>query len=348
MTVRNSIPSSQTAEAGAPTLTIVVPCYNEEAVLPETARRLSDLLGKLEFQETISKGNVCFVDDGSADTTWQLIDGYSARDAHVRGIKLSRNFGHQSALLGGLLSVSGDLVISVDADLQDDLGAIEKMVAAHSAGADIVYGVRRRRVTDTRFKRISAEMYYSVLRRMGVNLMHNHADYRLLSRRVVEVLRQYEERNIFLRGLIPQLGFSAAVVYYDRCERFAGVSKYPLSKMLGLAVEGITSFSDVPLKIITVLGLFISAASFATALWALWVRISNPDAVPGWASTVIPMYMLGGVQLLCMGVIGQYLVKIYYETKHRPRFIVEKTTAIPAGNPIDSSAAPFALQDVRS
>lgn len=309
-----------------PTLSIVVPCYNEEAVLPEAARQLSALLDELESAGTIALGHISFVDDGSVDTTWQLIERLAAQSRRVAGIKLSRNFGHQRALLAGLLSAPGDLIISVDADLQDDLAAVQEMLAAHAAGAEIVYGVRRERGTDTWFKRVTAETYYSGLSKMGVQLVFNHADYRLLTRRVVEVLRTYEERNIFLRGLIPQLGFNSALVYYDRRERFAGVSKYPLSKMIALAVEGITSFSDVPLKIITALGLLISIGSFGMAAWALWIRVTHPEAVPGWASTVIPMYMLGGVQLLCMGVIGQYLVKIYFETKYRPRFIIESTT----------------------
>ena len=312
--------------AGLPTVSIVMPCYNEEAVLPETARQVSALLDHLESAGSLAEGYISFVDDGSDDTTWELIEKLAAQNPRVSGIKLSRNFGHQRALLAGLLSVRGDVVISIDADLQDDLGAIRDMLAAYTAGAEIVYGVRRERDADTWFKRLTAETYYSLLRKMGVELVFNHADYRLLTRRVVEVLRTYEERNIFLRGLIPQLGFNTAVVYYDRRERFAGISKYPLSKMIALALEGITSFSDIPLKIITVLGLLISAGSFGMAAWALWTRITNPSAVPGWASTVIPMYMLGGVQLLCMGVIGQYLVKIYYETKFRPRFIVERTT----------------------
>ena len=202
--------------------------------------------------------------------------------------------------------------------------AIKDMLAAHAEGAEIVYGVRRHRQTDTWFKRLSAEAYYSVLRAIGVQLIFNHADYRLLGRRAIEALRSYNETNLFLRGVIPQLGFRSALVYYDRRERFAGVSKYPFSKMVALAIEGITSFSDVPLKLITILGLLISLASFGLAIWALWVRITNPAAVPGWASIVIPLYMLGGIQLLCMGVIGQYVVKIYAETKSRPRFIIEK------------------------
>lgn len=306
------------------TLSIVIPCFNEEEVLPEAARRLDALLSELEASGSIADGRVYFVDDGSTDSTWRLIDQFAAANPRMHGIKLSRNCGHQRALLAGLLHAPGDAVVSVDADLQDDLETIKDMLAARKAGAEIVYGVRRHRPSDTWFKRSSAEMYYSVLRAIGVQLIFNHADYRLLGRRAIEALRSYNETNLFLRGVIPQLGFSSAFVYYDRQERFAGVSKYPFSKMVALAIEGITSFSDVPLKLITILGLLISLASFGLAIWALWVRITNPAAVPGWASIVIPLYMLGGVQLLCMGVIGQYVVKIYAETKSRPRFIIEK------------------------
>ncbi len=304
----------------------MVPCYNEEAILPEAARRFNDLLNELVSIGSIAEGFLSFVDDGSEDNTWQIITSLAAENSRIRGIKLSRNRGHQIALLAGLLNTHGDLIISIDADLQDDLAAVKDMLAAHAAGAEIVYAARRQRQTDTRFKRITAEGYYSLLRIMGVQLIFNHADYRLLTRRVVEELRGYKETNVFLRGLIPQLGFNSAVVYYDRQKRLAGESKYSLSKMLALAVEGITSFSDIPLKVITVLGLLISFLSFCMAAWALWIRVTNPAAVPGWASIVIPVYMLGGVQLLSMGVIGQYLVKIYFETKSRPRFIIEKTT----------------------
>lgn len=305
-------------------LSIVVPCFNEEEVLPETARRLDALLNDLAASGSITEGRVYFIDDGSTDRTWDLIDQFAVSNPRIHGIKLSRNCGHQRALLAGLLRAPGDVVVSVDADLQDDLEAIKDMLAAHAQGAEIVYGVRRHRQTDTWFKRVSAEAYYSVLRAIGVQLIFNHADYRLLGRRAIEALRSYNETNLFLRGVIPQLGFRSALVYYDRRERFAGVSKYPFSKMVALAIEGITSFSDVPLKFITILGLLISLASFGLAIWALWVRITNPAAVPGWASIVIPLYMLGGIQLLCMGVIGQYVVKIYAETKSRPRFIIEK------------------------
>lgn len=306
-------------------LSIAIPCYNEEEVLPETASRLSSLLSELTENNLIRETSIYFIDDGSTDRTWALIEDLAARDTRVHGIKLSRNYGHQSALLAGLMHAPGDAVISIDADLQDDISAIKQMLDAYFSGAEIVYGIRSERTSDTFFKRGTAEGYYRLLQAMGVRLVFNHADYRLLSRRVLEALRSYKETNLFLRGLIPQLGFNSATVYYNRRERFAGESKYPFSKMLALAVEGITSFSAIPLKLITLLGMLISLVSFGLALWALGVKIWNPEAVPGWASIVIPLYFLGGIQLLCMGVIGQYLAKVYSETKGRPRFIIEKT-----------------------
>jgi len=307
-----------------PRLALIVPCYNEQDAFPEALRRLGDVLDELRAAHTIEDGFLYFIDDGSDDHTWQLISSAAAGDSRIRGIKLSRNYGHQKALLAGLLHADGDALISVDADLQDDLAAVKEMLLAFARGAEIVYGVRRSRRMDARAKRLTAEGYYSFLRVIGVQLVFNHADYRLMSRRVVEALREFKEANVFLRGLIPQLGFPSALVYYDRRERVAGKSKYTVSKMLSLAIEGVLSFSDVPLRIITILGLVISLASFGMALWALWIRIFNPAAVPGWASIVIPLYMLGGVQLLCTGVLGQYLAKIYSESKARPRFIIEK------------------------
>lgn len=313
------VPSSQTRN-----LAIAVPCYNEEEALAETASSLCVLIDQLVQSNLIEKAAVYFIDDGSTDGTWDLIEKFASADDRIHGLKLSRNYGHQAALLAGLLNVPGDAVISIDADLQDELSAIKDMLLAHSAGAEIVYGVRRKRAADTAFKRSTALGYYRLLQAMGVRLIFNHADYRLLSRRVIEVLRNYEETNVFLRGLIPQLGFNSATVYYDRQERRAGKSKYPLSRMMGLAIEGITSFTEIPLKLITILGILISFGSFGLAFWALCVRILNPAAVPGWASIVIPLYMLGGIQMLCMGVLGQYLAKVYAETKRRPRFIIER------------------------
>lgn len=306
-------------------LTIVVPCHNEEPVLPETARRLNAALDPLVTKGLIVNPKLFFVDDGSTDNTWPAIETLAAQDPRIHGLKLSRNFGQQNAILAGLLTVPGDILISIDADLQDDVNALEEMVRACSAGAEVVYGIRGDRTTDGFFKRTTAEAYYRLLRAMGVKLVFNHADFRLLSRRVVEQLRHCNESNLLLRGLIPQLGFRSASVYYNRQLRFAGKTKYSLTRMLSLAISGITSFTEVPLKIITVLGLIVSFFSFALGLWALFARLFLSTVVPGWASIVIPMYMLGGIQLLSLGVIGQYLAKIYSETKGRPRFIVEKS-----------------------
>lgn len=310
----------------APTLSIVVPCFNEDAVLPASAAVLCELVEELVREGLVrSDSRVHFVDDGSTDSTWALIESLVASGRPCGGIKLSRNHGHQHALLAGLLTVSGDAVISVDADLQDDPRAIRAMIEAYIAGAEIVYGVRQGRQVDSWFKRTTALGYYRLAAWMGVRLIYNHADYRLLSRTAVEALRGFGEANLFLRGLIPQLGFNTSVVYYDRGQRAAGESKYPLRRMLALAADGITSFSAAPLRLITVLGTVVAFGSFATAIWALWVRTFNPSAMPGWASTVIPMYFLGGIQLLCTGIIGQYLAKVYIETKQRPKYIIERT-----------------------
>jgi polyisoprenyl-phosphate glycosyltransferase len=310
-------------------LSVVVPCYNEEDVLPETISQLVALLNNLAAQGEIGvDSEIVFVDDGSSDSTWEMISSAAEGQRGVRGIKLSRNQGHQTALIAGLWAAHGDAVITVDADLQDDLGAIEKMIAAHRAGADIVYGVRARRDTDTRFKRVSALAYYWLLHLLRVDVVFNHADYRLLSRRAVNALKLFGERNLFLRGIVRQLGFPSAFVYYDRAERFAGETKYPLGRMLSLAWQGVTSFSAAPLRAITASGLVISAGTFVVAGWALWTRLFTEGAVPGWASTVIPLYFLGGVQLLCIGIIGEYLAKIYMEVKGRPAFLVEAQVPI--------------------
>lgn len=307
-------------------LAIVIPCYNEEAVLPETSRRLTILLSELIAADSISQDSyVLFVDDGSRDATWSIIEKLAAENGCFRGLKLSRNRGHQTALVAGLFAAEGDAIVSVDADLQDDLQAIVQMVMAFKAGSDVVYGVRKRRETDTFFKRFTAEGYYRLLEKLGVEIVFNHADYRLLSCRAIDALRQFEERNLFLRGIIPQLGFPSSIVYYDRAERFAGESKYPLKKMLAFAWQGITSFSTAPLRAITGIGIMISLSSFLVAAWALWIRFFSDSAVPGWTSTVVPMYFLGGVQLLCIGIIGEYLAKIYVEVKRRPHYFIEKT-----------------------
>jgi glycosyltransferase involved in cell wall biosynthesis len=264
------------------------------------------------------------VDDGSKDRTWALIEVLAAEDQLFKGIKLSRNYGHQFAVLAGLLTVPGDAVISVDADLQDDLGAIELMLAEHAKGSEIVYGIRKRRDTDTFMKRATAEGYYKLLKWLGVEIVFNHADYRLMGRRALTALEAYGEVNVFLRGLIPQIGFPTSSVYYDRMERFAGESKYPMRKMLALAWNGVTSFSAAPLRFITGAGLVIALISMGLSVWALWIRLFG-QAVPGWASSVVPIYFLGGLQLFATGLIGEYMAKTYLESKRRPRFFIEKT-----------------------
>lgn len=307
-------------------VSIVVPCYNEVEVLPETNRRLLALLSKLAVSGVISDSSgLYYVDDGSGDGTWLLIESLAQADERVHGFKLSRNQGHQSALLAGLFSVEGDVMVSIDADLQDDVSVIEKMIHEHVGGAEVVYGVRDSRATDTAFKRNTALIYYGAMRRLGVDLVHNHADFRLLGRRAVEALRQYGEVNMFLRGVVPLIGYRSATVKYDRAERFAGVSKYPLRKMLAFALEGLTSLSVVPLRLITLLGFLVSGFSFAMILFIIYGTLVLRAAIPGWASSVVPIYFLGGIQLLSIGILGEYVAKIYMETKRRPRFFIEKS-----------------------
>ncbi len=311
---------TETSPMLTPVLTIVVPCYNEQEVLPETVRRLGLLLdGLIEAGLAAPGSHACFVDDGSRDGTWTLIQ--RARDTSdlFGGIRLSRNRGHQNALMAGLLAAGGDVIVSIDADLQDDLDAIGKMLRAAAAGTDIVYGVRSARRSDTVSKRLTAHLYYVLLRTLGVDIVFDHADFRLMTRRAVEALRQYDESNLFLRALIPQLGFKTGIVTYERAERFAGESKYPLGKMLALAIEGITSFSTRPLRMVTILGLAISTLAFFLTCWAVFAAIALHATIPGWASTVVPIYLISGVQLLCVGVIGEYVGKVYLETKRRPR-----------------------------
>lgn len=314
-------------------LCIVVPCYNEEAVLPETANRLQALLAELSSRGKISAdSHVLFVDDGSHDRSWVLIEALAQSSPVFRGLKLSRNRGHQNALMAGLKEAEGDAVISMDVDLQDDPGAIEAMLDAHLTGAEIVYGVRQLRAHDSVFKRLSAEAYYRLLARFGVEVVFNHADYRLLGRQALTALARFEESNLFLRGIIPLLGFPSSIVYYERSERFAGESKYPLAQMLALAWQGITSFSPTPLRFITALGLLVSLGSLGFTAWALWVWLFTSNAIPGWTSTVIPLYFLGGIQLLSVGILGEYVAKIYTETKRRPPFFIEKRAGFSASS----------------
>ena len=307
-------------------LSIVVPCYNEEEVLHETSRRLVALVHHLREQGKIADSSgIYFVDDGSHDRTWEIIEELARAHPEIHGIKLSRNQGHQRALLAGLETAPGDALISIDADLQDDVSVMEAMVDHYLDGCEVVYGVRERRDSDTPFKRWSAQTYYRLLHFLGVRIVYNHADYRLLSRRALECLREFREVNLFIRGIIPLLGFPSATVTYTRTSRFAGESKYPVRKMLALAIDGVTSFSAVPLRLITLTGLVVFLGSMGIAGWAFWVRIIGDTAVPGWASTVIPFYFLGGVQLFCIGVIGEYLAKIFEEVKGRPRYFIETT-----------------------
>lgn len=327
--MRNSIPS----------LGVVIPCFNEQEVLPETTARLVSLLQGMLAAGEIGEGSaIHYVDDGSRDQTWALIQDFSRQYPLVCGIKLSRNRGHQNALLCGLMTAPGDILISVDADLQDDLNAIPSMVRQYRDGSEIVYGVRRRRDSDTMFKRVTAEGYYKMLRLLKVAVVFNHADYRLMSRQAVETLREYQEPHVFLRALVPRLGYRSSIVEFDRAERFAGESKYPLGKMLGLAWQGVSSFTAYPLRLITGTGLLISLVSLGIAAWALGVRMFTNEALPGWASTVVPMYFLGGVQLLALGVIGEYLAKIFEATKRRPRYHVEAICGATLRATVDTGA----------
>jgi glycosyltransferase involved in cell wall biosynthesis len=309
----------------APVVSLVLPCYNEQEVLPETTSRLVRLVADAVANGEFAEGSaIYYVDDGSRDRTWEMIDEYSRLYPAVCGIKLSRNRGHQNALLCGLMTAPGDVLISLDADLQDDLDAITRMVQSYREHNEIVFGVRKARTKDTFFKRFTAESYYKLLAFLGVQIIYNHADYRLMSRRAIETLREYDETHLFLRGLVLQLGFKSSIVEFERAERFAGESKYPLSKMLALAWQGITSFTAYPLRMITGVGVVVSVGSLALAMWALSVRIFTDQALPGWASVVIPTYFLGGVQLFSLGIIGEYLAKIYEASKRRPRFHVDQ------------------------
>jgi glycosyltransferase involved in cell wall biosynthesis len=305
-------------------LGIVVPCYNEEEVLPETARRLLALhAGMVSDDKIETESKIYFVDDGSKDATWQIIEELSQQHANISGIKLARNCGHQHALLAGLFTAEGDALVSIDADLQDDISVIRKMVEDYHQGVHIVYGVRQQRDSDSFLKRATAQSFYRLMKLLGAESIYNHADYRLMSRRAIEELKQFKEVNLFLRGLVPLIGFRTSIAYYDRTQRFAGESKYPLKRMIGLALDAITSFSVVPLRLITLTGFVVFFATMLIILWAFYIRLFTTEAVPGWASTVLPIYFISGIQILCIGVIGEYLGKIYREVKERPRYIIE-------------------------
>ena len=309
-----------------PTVYFVIPCYNEEAVLPETTRRLTEKLNAMRDTGLIGESSrILYVDDGSKDKTWLLISQFNRENSWVEGVKLSHNRGHQNALLCGLMSAMSrcDAAISMDADLQDDIDALDQFVAKFLEGCDVVYGVRNKRDTDTWFKRTTAEGFYKVMQLLGVDVVFNHADYRLMSRRALEALSEYKEVNLFLRGIVPLIGYRSDYVYYDRHERFAGESKYPLKKMLSFALDGITSFSVKPLKLISNLGILISVLSVFGLLYAL-ISYFAGVAVSGWTAIVCSIWLLGGLQMLCLGVVGGYIGKIYSEVKARPRFRVEE------------------------
>ncbi len=308
-------------------LSLVVPCYNEEAVLPLAIPHMRQLLADLVARGIAdSRSSLWLVDDGSRDRTWSLIESATREFPNVVGIKLSRNCGHQNALLAGLLNADGDAVISLDADLQDDPGVIEQMIAEWRSGAEIVYGVRRSRPEDSFLKRWTAQRYYALLRRLGVDVIPDHADFRLMGRNALRALAGYPEANLFLRGLVPQLGFASRQVFYDRGARAAGETKYSLGRMLTLAMDGVTSFSAVPLRVIAGLGAAVFVLSLFVTAWVLFVWAFTDHAVPGWASITLPIYALGGLQLLSLGVVGEYVAKIYLETKRRPRYLIERIT----------------------
>ena len=308
------------------TLAIIVPCFNEEEVLPQTNLLLCELLdGMIARKEVAPDSYILYVDDGSRDNTWRNIAEYSNASTRVRGLKLAGNVGHQNALMAGMETAreDADVIVSIDADLQDDINAIREMVMKYDNGCEIVYGVRRKRDSDTFFKRTTAKMFYKFMNCMGVKSVYNHADFRLMSRNAVNALCRYEERNLFLRGLVPLLGYKTDSVYYDRLERHAGESKYPLSKMLSFAVDGITSFSVRPLRLIFYLGALFLLISLGILVYVI-VALCQGNGVQGWASLMLSIWFVGGCLLICLSVIAAYIGRIYTEEKHRPRFNIEK------------------------
>ena len=306
-------------------LYVVIPCYNEEEVLAVTTEKLTEKLNKMIKDKLISKDSkIMYVNDGSKDTTWELITKFNKENNFVTGVNLSRNRGHQNALLAGLMTAKeyADIVISMDADLQDDINVIDKMVKEYNNGCDIVYGVRSARKTDTWFKRTTAEGFYKFMAKLGVEIVYNHADYRLMSKRALNELEKFKEVNLFLRGIIPLIGFKTAKVEYERNERFAGESKYPLKKMLNFAMDGILSFSIKPIRIITTAGFLVSFLSFLLLIYVIIGHFVSNN-VTGWTTIVALICFFGGFQILCIGIVGEYIGKIYNETKQRPRFIIE-------------------------
>lgn len=308
------------------TIYLVISCYNEEEVLFETSKRLKEKFNYLIDRKVISeKSRIAFVDDGSKDNTWSIIEKLNKEDNIFSGIKLSRNRGHQNALLAGLMTVKDhcDAVISLDADLQDDINVIDKFIEKFYEGCDVVYGVRSERKTDTIFKRTTAQAFYKMMKTLGVDIVYNHADYRLMSKRALDALADFKEVNLFLRGIVPLIGYKSDIVLYERNERFAGESKYPLKKMLSFAFEGITSFSVKPIRLILTVGIIMFISSLIALLYFL-VLWAIGRTVQGWTTVVASIWMLGGIQLLCLGIIGEYIGKIYIESKARPKFIIDK------------------------
>lgn len=311
-----------------PVLYIVIPCYNEEAVLPVTAPQFLDKVKNLAAAGKISEDSrVLFVNDGSRDDTWKIIKDLAKQDPHYLGISQSRNRGHQNAVLAGLMEAKDrcDITISIDCDGQDDINAMDEMVEKYLEGYDVVYGVRSSRETDSFFKRFTAQSFYKLLSAMGAEVVYNHADYRLMSARVLKEFANFREVNLYLRGLVPLVGFRSTTVSYSRAERIAGESHYPLKKMLGLAIDGITSLSVKPLQMITGFGVFVAVVSFIGCLWALITALCG-KTVAGWASMTCIVCFVSGVQLVCLGIIGEYIGKIYLETKERPRYIISERT----------------------
>lgn len=308
-------------------LYVVIPCYNEEEVLYETEKRLSCKLHRMVETKLISdESRIVFVDDGSKDKTWEIIEKMYQENPFVLGIKSSRNRGHQNTLLEGLMTVKDDCdaVVSMDADLQDDIEVLDQFVEKYTSGCDIVYGVRNARKTDTWFKRTTAEGFYKMMNAMGVNIVYNHADYRLMSARAIREMENFKEVNLFLRGIVPMIGFKSDIVEYERNERFAGESKYPLKKMLAFAVDGITSLSIKPIRMITFLGIVLFVISIIMLIYYFVGYIVGANVVKGWTTLIISIWAIGGLQLLAIGIVGEYIGKIYLETKQRPRFIVDK------------------------
>ncbi len=308
-------------------LGIVIPCYNEEEGLAETTKHLTRLMSKMIDSKTITQDSfICYVDDGSKDNTWELIQEFQKESPLFKGIKLSRNFGHQNALIAGLMQLKdeADALVSMDADLQDDIEVVQEFVSKYKEGYHVVYGVRDDRSNDTKFKRGTAELFYKFQEFMGIESISNHADYRLLSKKALSALAEFKEVNLFIRGIVPLLGFKSCSVYYMRGERFAGETKYPLKKMVAFALDGIASFSVVPLRIITITGFLMFFFSLATIGWIAVEKLFFDTTVQGWASTMISIYFIGGIQIMSIGIIGEYVGRNFQQSKDRPRYIIDK------------------------